>query len=268
MTSVLRNLLLGLLIMTAVCPVRSSAQEQEDSISKALSAIISGYLLQDLPDNIQDSQAFIKGLGDARTNTESKNYYYGLINGLSVMQRVQVMRNMGLPVNEEKVFGYLIQMLENRNTGGISNEEANNTINIYFNDKIIGVDTVSQESQREFIDSISKLDGATEFESGIIIVPLSRSGNIKAPVDGSTVMVSYEGRLSDGSVFDKTDTPIEMTVGDLVEGFNEGLKNMNVGDTIRLIIPAELGYGPSGIPGAIPGNSALDFTITLEEIIN
>ncbi|MDE5647858.1 MAG: FKBP-type peptidyl-prolyl cis-trans isomerase [Muribaculaceae bacterium] len=76
--------------------------------------------------------------------------------------------------------------------------------------------------------------------------------------------VSYEGRLSDGTVFDTTETPIAMTVGTLVPGFNQGLMKMRPGGTYRLVIPAEMGYGREGIPGVIPGNAALDFTVTLQ----
>jgi len=38
------------------------------------------------------------------------------------------------------------------------------------------------------------------------------------------------------------------------------------GGVYRLAIPASLGYGAEGIPGAIPGNAALDFTVELIEI--
>ena len=42
---------------------------------------------------------------------------------------------------------------------------------------------------------------------------------------------------------------------------------MRPGGRYRLVMPASLGYGTAGIPGVIPGNAALDFTVDLIEII-
>ena len=52
-----------------------------------------------------------------------------------------------------------------------------------------------------------------------------------------------------------------------MKGFTEGLENMQAGGTYRLVIPSSMAYGPQGVPGTIPGNSALDFTVTVLAII-
>ncbi len=41
---------------------------------------------------------------------------------------------------------------------------------------------------------------------------------------------------------------------------------MKPGGRYRIVMPASLAYGTEGIPGAIPGNAALDFTVDLIEI--
>jgi FKBP-type peptidyl-prolyl cis-trans isomerase len=43
---------------------------------------------------------------------------------------------------------------------------------------------------------------------------------------------------------------------------------MREGGQYRLFIPASLGYGERGAGGVIPPNAALDFEVTLIEIIN
>ncbi len=53
----------------------------------------------------------------------------------------------------------------------------------------------------------------------------------------------------------------------MTPGFSEGLKLMKPGGRYRIVMPASLGYGPDGIPGAIPGNAALDFTVELISIL-
>ncbi|MBP2691587.1 MAG: FKBP-type peptidyl-prolyl cis-trans isomerase, partial [Muribaculaceae bacterium] len=52
-----------------------------------------------------------------------------------------------------------------------------------------------------------------------------------------------------------------------VPGFTEGLKMMRPGGRYQVIIPASLGYGERGVPGAIPPNAALDFTVDLLQVI-
>ncbi len=77
----------------------------------------------------------------------------------------------------------------------------------------------------------------------------------------------YTGRFYDGVEFDRTDSPVTFAVADLTPGFSIGLTMMRPGGRYRLAIPSSLAYGPQGIPGAIPGNAALDFTVDLIRII-
>ncbi|KAL8703831.1 MAG: hypothetical protein Q9201_002980 [Fulgogasparrea decipioides] len=79
---------------------------------------------------------------------------------------------------------------------------------------------------------------------------------------GDTVDVHYRGTLaSDGSEFDasyKRGQPLSFTVGKgmVIQGWDEGLLDMCIGDKRKLTIPPEFGYGQRAM-GAIPAGSTL-----------
>lgn len=77
--------------------------------------------------------------------------------------------------------------------------------------------------------------------------------------------VHYEGTLVDGTKFDSSwdrGEPVTFPLGRLVEAWQLAIPRMGVGDTIEIVVPADMGYGPNG-KGPIPGNSTLLFTIEL-----
>jgi FKBP-type peptidyl-prolyl cis-trans isomerase len=76
------------------------------------------------------------------------------------------------------------------------------------------------------------------------------------------VTINYKGTLaSNGSVFDENkDT--SFGVGGVIPGFAEGLQLVKPGGSIRLCIPAALGYGAQA-SGSIPANSDLVFEVDL-----
>merc|ERR1712183_325240 len=88
---------------------------------------------------------------------------------------------------------------------------------------------------------------------------------------GDRLKVHYRGTLTDGTVFDSSferDSPIEFEVGtgQVIKGWDQGLLGMCVGEKRKLKIPPELGYGASGAPPKIPGNSVLIFEVELTKI--
>lgn len=86
------------------------------------------------------------------------------------------------------------------------------------------------------------------------------------PTDTDIALVQYEGRLSDGSVFDKSQQPTPFPVNAVVPGFSEGLKLMTKGAKYRFWIPPELGYGAE-TKGPIPANSTLEFDVELVDFL-
>ena len=64
---------------------------------------------------------------------------------------------------------------------------------------------------------------------------------------GDTVKVIYEGRLTNGTIFDSSeeDSPLKFTLGsgELIAGFDEAVAGMSVGETKTIEIPANRAYG-------------------------
>ena len=85
-----------------------------------------------------------------------------------------------------------------------------------------------------------------------------------------SVMVLYEGKLTDGSVFDDwndADNPVEFPLNAVIPGWSEGLRLMNPGSKYRLYIPSNLAYGERGAGQVIPPYSTLIFTVELLSVI-
>jgi len=93
-------------------------------------------------------------------------------------------------------------------------------------------------------------------------------GNGKEAQLKDKLTVHYVGTLEDGSKFDSSydrGTPFQFTlgVGEVIMGWDKGMLGMKVGGKRKLVISPELGYGESGFPPVIPGNSILTFEVEL-----
>ena len=91
------------------------------------------------------------------------------------------------------------------------------------------------------------------------------------PKTTEKVLVNYEGRLVDGTVFDASkkhgDKPAEFKPSQVIKGWTEALTMMPVGSKWELYIPYELAYGERNT-GNIKPYSALIFTVELVGIDN
>lgn len=81
----------------------------------------------------------------------------------------------------------------------------------------------------------------------------------------------YEGRLTDGSIFDSSyarNSPfaVNIGVGRVVKGWDVGIMSMDLGEKAELTIQSDYGYGDKGRKGAIPGGATMIFIVELLEI--
>jgi FKBP-type peptidyl-prolyl cis-trans isomerase FkpA len=107
-------------------------------------------------------------------------------------------------------------------------------------------------------------------DSGLRIRTLQAgSGPFVQSVDG--VLVEYEGRLADGTVFDASERhggPQPMIAGQVIPGFAEALTKMQKGGKYKIHIPGKLAYGENPPPGSPFGpNADLDFDVHIVQIV-
>jgi peptidyl-prolyl cis-trans isomerase A (cyclophilin A) len=112
--------------------------------------------------------------------------------------------------------------------------------------------------------------GFEKTESGLRYQFIQK-GDGKQAEAGKTVSVHYEGSLENGKVFDSSyprKKPIEfkLGIGQVIEGWDEGIALLKVGDKARFVIPSDLGYGPAGAGGVIPPNATLIFDVELMDV--
>jgi len=98
-------------------------------------------------------------------------------------------------------------------------------------------------------------------------------GTGAAAASDDIVSVLYTGWIYDpnaaenkGRQFDSTDGKaflLALGRGQVIVGWDQGIPGMRVGGTRRLVIPYDLAYGATGVPGTIPGYATLLFDIEL-----
>jgi peptidyl-prolyl cis-trans isomerase A (cyclophilin A) len=120
-------------------------------------------------------------------------------------------------------------------------------------------------------EAIEKLAAGFEKTESGLRYKLIQKGNGKKAENGKIVAVHYSGSLENGKVFDNSYSrkkPIEFPLGqgNVIEGWDEGIALLQVGDKARFVIPSYLGYGSRGAGGVIPPDATLIFDVELMEV--
>jgi peptidylprolyl isomerase len=123
------------------------------------------------------------------------------------------------------------------------------------------------KAQPHTIQSTPSQKGTVTLPSGLQYTD-KKIGTGPTPQTGQTVLVHYTGTLEDGKKFDSSydrGEPIRFVlgVGQVIKGWDEGLKTMQVGGQRQLTIPSELAYGAHGAGNIIPPHATLLFDVEL-----
>lgn len=107
-------------------------------------------------------------------------------------------------------------------------------------------------------------------KKGVQYIMLKEGTGVK-PKATDKVQVHYVGTLLNGTEFDnsvKRGAPMEFEVSAVIEGWQDLLMDMKVGEKVRAWIPSHLAYGEAGAPPSIPPNSLLVFEVELLQVFS
>ncbi len=113
-------------------------------------------------------------------------------------------------------------------------------------------------------------NSAVTTASGLTYI-ITKHGSGAQVKSGDNVEVNYTGLLTNGAMFDSSLTSnhtFSFKVGArmVIDGWDEGLQKLHVGDHATLIIPPSIGYGATGAGGVIPPNATLIFIIEVVSV--
>ncbi|PIE20682.1 MAG: peptidylprolyl isomerase [Neptuniibacter caesariensis] len=213
--------------------------------------------------------AMVSGMASAvelKTDEQKESYAIGLQMGLQLLQIDNI---------DFKIMTEGMKTTYNQEKPQMTPEELNATLQ--------GLQKKLQEKQVKAFEKLSadnlekgkaylaknaKKDGVKTTESGLQYEELV-AGKGKQPAADDTVKVHYRGTLIDGTEFDSSyarNEPVSFSLDGVIAGWKEGVPMIKEGGKARLVIPADLAYGPRGMGNAIGPNEVLIFEIELLEI--
>ena len=155
-------------------------------------------------------------------------------------------------------------------------EEAGKILNEYF--AALEAENAAEEAEigaamrkdgEEFLAANAKKQGVVVLPSGLQYKVL-KEGNDVMPGPKDRVRCHYEGKFTNGQVFDssyKRGEPAVFGVNQVIAGWTEALQLMGEGAEWELYIPYNLAYGEAGAHGAIPPYAALIFKVQLLKVL-
>lgn len=205
----------------------------------------------------------------APAQTDSLAMALGAFVGNVVDGTVRDFEMRGLSVDREALGTVLADILAGR-PAPMSAAEADAYLNRRFSQAVMEASAPADTlAEAAFVAAAAAEPGAVTLPDGLVVRAL-REGSGARPGESDSVRLRYVGTFSDGDVFDAIgpdEAPAVFPVGELTPGFSEGLQHMREGGRYRLTMPASLGYGDEGVPGAIPPGAALRFEVDLLEVI-
>jgi FKBP-type peptidyl-prolyl cis-trans isomerase len=131
----------------------------------------------------------------------------------------------------------------------------------------------SQTKETASLDeNIYGTDTEEEIDFTELKIEILEEGSGEEAEVGDEISVNYVGTLKDGTQFDSSYDRGEtftfvLGIGQVIDGWDQGLVGMKIGEKRRLEIPSSLGYGEYG-SGVIPGGAGLIFEVELVSINN
>lgn len=147
--------------------------------------------------------------------------------------------------------------------------EAHQQVAAYLQAKEAEKGKAAREAGEHYLAENAKKEGVMVLPSGLQYQVLTATEGRK-PAATDNVKCHYEGRLTDGTVFDSSyrrGEPATFPLNGVIAGWTEGLQLMGEGSKFRFFIPYHLAYGERGAGASIPPYAALIFDVELLEVV-
>lgn len=202
---------------------------------------------------------------NAEITTEMDSVSY--IFGASLGQNIRQAEIEG--VEPDMAIQGFLDALESDEGMKISMEDGNNYVRAFMTRQQAAKAEKATAKAAEYMEEKAKDGAYTQTESGILYKFMEQGSGDK-PDATTKVRVNYEGKNTDGEVFDSSyerGEPAEFALNRVIPGWTEVLQLMEVGSTVEAVIPPALAYGDRGAPPNIGPNEVLIFKIELLDII-
>ena len=189
---------------------------------------------------------------------EKLSYALGLIIG----NNLKGMNIEGLLTTE---FTRAVEQVLNGEKTEMTEVQAQGLVQEFLREQQEAAGKAAREAGEQFLAKNAKREGVKVTETGLQYEVLTPALGVK-PTPTDTVTCHYEGRLTDGTVFDSSyrrGEPASFPLQGVIRGWTEGLQLMSIGSKFRFFIPFELAYGAQGAGGSIPPYAALVFDVEL-----
>ncbi len=192
---------------------------------------------------------------------EKLSYALGMVIGHNV-------KGMGVNNLSGNDFAQGLNDLLEGKTCKLTVQEAQELVNNFMQKQEERVTKAIREEGEKFLEENAKKEGVTVLPSGLQYTVLTEGTGAK-PVATDKVKCHYEGKLTNGNVFDSSyrrGEPAVFPLNGVIPGWTEGVQLMKEGAKYRFFIPYNLAYGERGAGQAIPPYAALVFEVELISI--
>ncbi|MDD4759393.1 MAG: FKBP-type peptidyl-prolyl cis-trans isomerase [Bacteroidaceae bacterium] len=149
-------------------------------------------------------------------------------------------------------------------------KEIQSRMQVFIDKNMTKVYGANKDAGAKFMQSNKNKPGVKTTASGLQYKVI-KEGNGPIPTDTSKVLVSYEGRLISGTVFDSSyrnnnGKPIEVQVNQMIPGWIEALTHMPEGSIWEIYVPQQLAYGSREAGDKVKPYSTLIFKLELVKV--
>jgi len=206
---------------------------------------------------LQSNQQMLQGIerqifgNDSTKELSRKNFLAGLNAGLKKDGRT--IKIDGKELTPQTAYEYAMATMDSLNKESMARQYSD-----------------VKKKNEAYVANLAKQPGIKKLQGGVLYKVI-KEGTGAMPTDSSRVEVIYEGKLTNGNVFDSSKqgdkTTTEFPVQNIIKGLGIALTHMPVGSEWEITIPWNLAYGEQGQPGGgIPPFSTLIFKVTLVSI--